>query len=66
MSHDDAIRERSQVAERIHHILPPDAALRCPCLCVAPEVAVAGFDDGDVRYCMPCLQAGYTCRLEAA
>ena len=55
--------ERAQVTDRIKVILPTDAAWFCPCRCAAPAIAVSRFDDGDIRYCFPCLQAGYACRM---
>ena len=58
--------EHSQVTNRLKQVLPADATWLCPCRCVAPEIAVSRFDDGDIRYCFACLQAGYACRMDHA
>lgn len=51
------------VADRVVRWESGSRAWACPCGCETPDVAIARFDDGIVRYCTPCLQAGYACRL---
>lgn len=51
------------VHDRLRKHLAPSDDWHCPCHCVAPEIGVFRMDDGDLRLCWTCLEAGYACRL---